>query len=285
MSVRKKGGLLAGTAAYLSGPMDFVASRAEEKERGWRTRVGDFLRKLGVTVYDPWEKPEVRGFQQYGTEGVGTPEEIRKNWTFKPGAAGSKARAHCSREFWSSMHIDLRMVDKSDFVIAYCPTNVYSVGTVHEIVTARIQRKPVLFVSPRVEFPALTQLKAHLQDDPAGTALLQQLENQVPIRPNPEAIPSLWYLPLIGIHRFFDGFGFAGYASRFGWDTSVGPQERGKLQRPLLRYLEELSRSKAPKRYDARVGRNVIDDDWLIWTPPPLPAARVPPPASRTRRP
>lgn len=41
------------------------------------------------------------------------------------------------------MHIDLRMVDMSDFVIAYCPTNIYSVGTVHEIVVTREQHKPV----------------------------------------------------------------------------------------------------------------------------------------------
>ena len=62
--------------------------------------------------------------------------------------------------------MDLRMVDTSDFMIAYCPTNIYSVGTPHEIIMATLQHKPVLFVSPPIVFPALHELRAHLADDP-----------------------------------------------------------------------------------------------------------------------
>jgi hypothetical protein len=51
--------LLDGTRVYLSGPMDFVASRANEAKFGWRNRVGEFLARLGVTVFDPWNKPQV----------------------------------------------------------------------------------------------------------------------------------------------------------------------------------------------------------------------------------
>jgi len=40
MSVSKhKNGLLRGARVYLSGPMDFVASRAAEKQFGWRNRM------------------------------------------------------------------------------------------------------------------------------------------------------------------------------------------------------------------------------------------------------
>jgi hypothetical protein len=39
-----KQGLLHDARVYLSGPMDFVASRAVEKATGWRNRVGEFLR-------------------------------------------------------------------------------------------------------------------------------------------------------------------------------------------------------------------------------------------------
>ena len=53
--------LLQGARVYLSGPMDFVASRAAEKQFGWRNRVGEFLQMMGVTVFDPWFKPDVRG--------------------------------------------------------------------------------------------------------------------------------------------------------------------------------------------------------------------------------
>ncbi len=52
---------LRGARVYLSGPMDFVASRADEKKLGWRNRVDDFPREKGAIVFDPWFKPEVRG--------------------------------------------------------------------------------------------------------------------------------------------------------------------------------------------------------------------------------
>jgi len=92
------------------------------------------------------------------------------------------------------------MVDISDFVIAYCPTNIYSVGTPHEIITARQQHKPVLFVSTPVKFPALDGLRKHLSDagDKEGQRLLSQLIEQVPIKENPKETPSL-----INVNYFF----------------------------------------------------------------------------------
>ena len=100
------------------------------------------------------------------------------------------------------------MVDTADFVIAYCPTNVYSVGTVHEIAMSRLERKPVLFVSPPVEFPAYEALIKHLANDAEGMRLLNKLKDELPIKTNERGIPSLWYMPLVGGENFFDGFGF-----------------------------------------------------------------------------
>lgn len=262
---RRSRGFLDGSAVYLSGPMDFVASREAEKTGGWRHFIRQILEPMGVLVYDPWDKPKVIGLHQYGVEDVGLPEHIRNTWTFAPGDDGDRARAHCAGEFWSSLHIDLRMVDKSDFLIAYCPTNVYSVGTVHEIVTARVQRKPVLFVSPRFELPALDRLRAHLVDDPLGQGLLDQLVQEAPIKINPKAVPSLWYMPLIGVHRFFDGFGFAGHAERFRRNDRAFPHEPPELERPLVDYLDDLNTRGSPMRYDSRSGTQIPDDDWLLW--------------------
>src|ERR1700760_2705439 len=149
---------LRGARVYLSGPMDFVASRANEKASGWRNRVGEFLRSLGAVVFDPWFKPAVRGLHEYGLEDINT-IDVRETWTYKQGAEGDEARANCAAKFWETLHIDLRMVDTSDFTIAFVPTNIYSVGTVHEIVLSRLQIKPVLFVSPAVEFPAVDALR------------------------------------------------------------------------------------------------------------------------------
>ena len=172
-----RGRYLAGARVYLSGPMDFVASREHEMRFGWRNRVGAFLRSFGAVVFDPWRKPLVRGLHEYGREDVDT-TRARDGWTFEPSPRGAAARAAISGHFWETQHIDLRMVDTSDFVIAFCPTNVYSVGTPHEIVVARQQRKPVLFVSPPVHFPALDALRDHLAGDRTGLRFLDELERR-----------------------------------------------------------------------------------------------------------
>lgn len=265
MLKKQKNGLLHGARVYLSGPMDFVASRAAEKKSGWRNRVGDFLRFLGATVFDPWNKPDVRGFHEYGREDVGT-TRTRDQWTFRDSNSGAQARARCSGAFWETLHIDLRMVDTSDFIIAYCPTNIYSVGTPHEIVLCRQQRKPVLFVSPRVTFPAFHALKEHLGNDQEGARLLDQLVNEVPIKENSSGIPSLWYMPLIGGENFFDGFGFADYRKQFKW-TEIpldAIEEAPKIERPLLAFLERLDRE-LPKKWDNRLKGYIRNDDWLLW--------------------
>jgi len=262
----QKDGFLKNARVYLSGPMDFVASRAEEKKSGWRVRVGQFLKSFGATVFDPWLKPKVRGLHEYGREDI-TTIKLREEWTFESTEDGTKTRARCAEAFWETMHIDLRMVDISDFVIAYCPTNVYSVGTPHEIIVARQQHKPVLFVSTPVVFPALDELEEHLTNsgDHKGKNLLVKLVNQVPIKPNPLGIPSLWYMPLIGGENFFDGFGFGSYRKKFDW--SFGPSdEQEKLhhpKRPILPFLEGLNHQ-LPKRWSRSQDKFVQDDDWLL---------------------
>src|SRR5438128_2046369 len=99
--------LFEGARVYLSGPMDFVASRADEKAHGWRNRVGEFLRELGVTVFDPWFKPEVRGFHEYGREGDSTTDD-RNRWSFESNPEGADARAYCVAKYHQTQHIDLR---------------------------------------------------------------------------------------------------------------------------------------------------------------------------------
>src|SRR5881227_4052892 len=186
---KRKAGLLQGARVYLSGPMDFVASRAVEKQSGWRNRVSQFLQTMGTTVFDPWFKPDVRGLHEYGREDVKSGDKLRNHWTYAGGRKGAQARAWCARQFWETLHIDLRMVDTSDFTISYCPTNIYSVGTPHEIIMATLQHKPVLFVSPPIIFPALQELRDHLSADPKGSALLKRLEMEIPIKENRRAIP------------------------------------------------------------------------------------------------
>lgn len=269
MTITKKNqsnGYLSGARVYLSGPMDFVASRKEEKKNGWRVRVKQFLQSYGAIVFDPWEKPNVRGLHEYGKEDV-VSIKTREKWTFEETREGAKIRAECAQNFYETMHIDLRMVDISDFIIAYCPTNIYSVGTPHEIITARNQQKPVLFVSTPVIFPALEELKYHLEEtkDKVGTRLLTELEKQVPIKPNPNGIPSLWYMPLIGGDGFFDGFGFCEFKKKYRWTDSSSDrnEKQNPPKRPLLEFLEKLN-SNLPYRWNLHLNKLEHDDDWLL---------------------
>ena len=261
------GGLLRGARVYLSGPMDFVASREDEKTNGWRARVGNVLRDLECIVFDPWNKPEARGLHGYGQEGVDTDKD-REKWTFENSIDGAKTRAKLTGHYWETLHIDLRMVDTADFLVAHCPTNVYSVGTVHEIALARSQRKPVLFVSPPIEFPTYDKLARHLADDTVGKKLLKQLENELPIKPNAKGIPSLWYMPLVGGESFFDGFGFneSNYRKKLGWKTTPLDvlEQRRPPKRPLLPALEELNQ-RLPQKWDNKLKKYVRNDDWLLW--------------------
>jgi len=270
LTKNSKNMFLQNARVYLSGPMDFVASRDEEKKNGWRVRVKQFMQSYGATVFDPWEKPKVRGFHEYGKEDI-VSIKTREKWTFEEGAKGAKIRAECAHNFGETMHVDLRMVDISDFVIAYCPTNIYSVGTPHEIITARNQHKPVLFVSTSVVFPALEELKDHFEKskDKKGMHLLKQLENQVPIKPNIKATPSLWYMPLIGGDNFFDGFGFCDFKHRFKWPESPSDEneKHNPPQRPLLNFLKNLN-EKLPKRWNLYKDDFEQDDDWLLLEKP-----------------
>lgn len=259
--------ILGGARAYLSGPMDFVASRAFEKQYGWRNRVSEFLAVLGVTVFDPWNKPPVKGFDMYGEEDVKS-VETRKNWTFTDGKRGAHARSRCAEGFWETLHVDLRMVDTSDFVVAYCPTNVYSVGTPHEIVVARQQRKPVLFVSPPVRFSEIEELRSRLKGDAESLALLDRLAAKVPIKENPRGVPSLWYMPLVGSENFFDGFGFDEFREDFAWSALTPDDEREAVhppERPLLRFLSDVAGGNLPLKWDRKLRRFVPNDDWLLF--------------------
>ncbi len=85
----KQDAILKGARVYLSGPMDFVLSRKEEKQSGWRTRVREFLQQLGAIVYDPWAKPIIVGQNGYGKD-YEYASHKRAEWTFESSKEGSK---------------------------------------------------------------------------------------------------------------------------------------------------------------------------------------------------
>jgi hypothetical protein len=267
-----RGNILDSATVYLSGPMDFVPDRDKEKRVGWRTRVSQFLEKRGTTVYDPWNKPPVLGLPNYGKEDEFT-AKAREGWIYEDSANGSRIRAELCEAFWPTLHIDLRMTDLADFVIAYCPTNIYSVGTVHEIAMARQQHKPVLLVTPRLASnPTAQALRSHLAElnDAVGQELLDTLEKEGNLL-NPNGIPSLWYMAMLESEDyFFDGFGFEAYRDEMGWTEQndlLDPREADpdtRPRRPLLPYLDELNRA-IPSSYSVARGADHENADWLIF--------------------
>ena len=188
--------ILEGTRVYLSGPMDFVGSRVIEKFLGWRSILTPILKALGITVLDPWNKPAIKGHKNYGQEGtIYSKVEYEKDfWT------NNNTRARFETDFWETVHIDLRMVDLADFIISFVPTNIYSVGTVHETINARQQIKPVLMISPPVKYDYFPEI-ACLSDE------TKKVLKYYGLKENPHGIPSQWYGNIVGGHYFFDGFG------------------------------------------------------------------------------
>lgn len=259
--------LLGGSTVYLSGPMDFLMSRVDEREHGWRARIASVLEAWGVRVFDPWFKPMVRNLGRYGEEDE-TTTAARDAWQFDDTPGGAGIRSQLASAFWPVMHIDLRMVDLSDFVIACCPTNLYSVGTPHEIVVARQQRKPVLLVSPPVRYPHWRELEQRAADQPELRDLLEAVRHEVVVRENESGVPSQWYMTLVGTESFFDGFGWAAYRDDFQWpETYLDAREAAPHEpvRPLLPYLDDLRQSRRlPHRWDRVAKTYRVNDDWLL---------------------
>jgi hypothetical protein len=65
---------------------------------------------------------------------------------------------------------------------------------------------------------------------------------------------------------FFAGFGFARYQPELGWKSSPLDELERQIcpKRPLLSYLDKLDQ-RIPKRYDYRLHRAIVNDDWLIF--------------------
>ncbi len=266
------GSILQGVRIYLSGPMDFLLSAEQEKQTGWRSKLRCFLKPFGAIVYDPWSKPIIVGQSGYG-QNYEYSSQTRAKWTFEDNQSGQQIRAELCHEFYPTVHINRRMVDICDFIIAYCPTNVYSVGTVNEITRARSQNKPVLLVSPAIDYPSLDKLTEHLKrsGNIDGLALLDQLKQEAFLKPNPDGIPSPWYLGILYEDYFFDGFGFDLYPQLKkdnNWSkTNIDEIEKRFVpKKPLLPYLEALNKE-IPKRYDREHKDYVENSDWMILKP------------------
>ena len=121
--------LLSKTKTYLVGHMQYVEGR------DWRSHVTDSLSPLGITCFNPYNKPFLKDVEE--------DEETREQmdvWMT------TKQYDRVTERMKTVRAYDLNLVDRSDFIIAHLVPEVASWGSAEEIVTAVRMKKPV-FVS------------------------------------------------------------------------------------------------------------------------------------------
>ena len=118
---------LIGTRTYLAGPMDRVPDMGVE----WRAWITPHLRNLGCSVFDPCDKP------------IEIANEI-ENREYREHLLETEQYDVLAEAVRIIRCVDLRMVDLSDFIIAYLDLDVFACGTLEEIYLANRSKKPIL---------------------------------------------------------------------------------------------------------------------------------------------
>ena len=118
---------LNGKSVYLCGAMFGY----DDSGVAWRDMLTPSLRDLGVDVVDPTKTT---------ANGVGEVEDDKKK--FRDLVMG-EYWSDLKDEFWPIVRKDLRAVDKADFLICYYNPVIPTVGTIHELVIANWQKKPI----------------------------------------------------------------------------------------------------------------------------------------------
>lgn len=114
---------------YLAGPIEYMPKDYNGFDKN---ELIDFLENLGIKVIDP-KKLKFQGVSE-----ISNRDELFKNHDFQ----------EIRRQMKIIVRKDLRAVDISDFIIAFLPKGVKTTGTVHEIIQADSQQKPVLLLCP-----------------------------------------------------------------------------------------------------------------------------------------
>lgn len=114
---------LQGKIGYLSGPIQYAL------EEFWRDEpIHVLTERFGLNVFDPFADEKHKWTEEISVaKQTGDIEQL----------------INISKKF---VRKDLGMVDRSDFLIAYLPVGVQTVGTVHEIINSNNSKKPTLLV-------------------------------------------------------------------------------------------------------------------------------------------
>lgn len=132
-------GYLNGKSVYLAGPIHDVA----DDGKSWRAMMSPRLKEFGISIEDPTHK-SIHGIGEVGDDKA----------LFKQ-LAKERKFDELKDKFWPVVRKDLRMIDKVDFMIAVYSPKVRMLGTIHELVIAQNQRKPILLYCEESELDDL----------------------------------------------------------------------------------------------------------------------------------
>lgn len=136
---------LKNQTCYLAGAID----RVDDFGIGWRDEITPFLLKKEIIVFDPLKK----------TSGIG--EEGKKIHQIKKEYKENEKYDEISKLMKEIRCVDLRLIDKSDFLIVNLDLDVHPCGSYEEIFTANRAKKPILI--------CIKQGKKHIPDWLFGT--------------------------------------------------------------------------------------------------------------------
>lgn len=122
--------ILKNTKTYLIGAMQYSSDG-----RSWRDDMGDFLKEMEVTVFDPYDKPFINAPQE-------DEQTHSKMYELLQNGEWDQVAEH----FKKVRAFDLSMVDRSDFVICYINPKIPTIGTIEELSWAARLKRPVFIV-------------------------------------------------------------------------------------------------------------------------------------------
>ena len=114
------------TKTYLAGPMQY------KNGEGWRNKLTPILEKMGVTVFNPYNKPFLKDIREN--------DEVIKNINNLVEAEQYDEVHKIMKEIRA---YDLNLVDRSDFLIFYIDPTVPTYGTTEELSVAVKLKRPI----------------------------------------------------------------------------------------------------------------------------------------------
>ena len=127
---------LKGKTTYLAGS---IHHNDEDSGIGWREMITPKLEQFGINVQDPC-KTTLNGIGEIGDDKQELKNLIKQ-----------KKFLEVKNRFFPILKADLRCVDISHFIIINYRPKIRHVGTIHELVMANIEKKPILLYYPENE--------------------------------------------------------------------------------------------------------------------------------------